>query len=109
MQSVQTLLPYGCHFLDNTTNHIIGLRNMRGHGKCSRYAANRVQARARPADPSLYQATAPIYSAGSLTGSETRNTVPWGAFAAAERRPPCASRIERLIDKPMPSPSALVV
>src|SRR6202035_4464509 len=26
----------------------------------------------------------------SLIGNEKRNTVPWGAFAAAERRPPCA-------------------
>jgi hypothetical protein len=33
MQSVQTVLPYGCHFLDNTTDHIIGLRDMRGHGE----------------------------------------------------------------------------
>ncbi len=47
------------------------------------------------------------HGAGSLTGNEKRNTVPCGAFAAAERRPPCASMIERLIDKPMPSPSAL--
>src|SRR5882757_1592534 len=50
-----------------------------------------------------------FYAAGSLTGNEKENTVPCGAFAAAERRPPCASTIERLIDKPMPSPSALVV
>ena len=33
MQSVRTVLPYGCHFLDNTANHIIGLRNMRGYGE----------------------------------------------------------------------------
>jgi hypothetical protein len=57
-----------------------------------------------------YQATARIYGpSGSLTGNERRNTVPWGAFVAAERRPPCASTIERLIDKPMPGPSTLVV
>jgi hypothetical protein len=53
--------------------------------------------------------TARLYGAGSLTGNEKSNAVPCGAFAAAERRPPCASMIERLIDKPMPSPSALVV
>jgi hypothetical protein len=33
MQSGQMVLPYGCHFLDDTTNHIIGLRNMRGQGE----------------------------------------------------------------------------
>jgi hypothetical protein len=97
MQSVQTVLPYGCHFLDNTGNHIIGLRNMRG---LHTYFA--LQRR-------FESAIAGIYSAGSLTGNEKRNTVPCGTFAAAERRPPCASTIERLIDKPMPSPSALVV
>ncbi len=68
-----------------------------------------IRPRARGANSSLYQATARNYGTGSLTGNETRNTVPWGAFAAAERRPPCASTIERLIDKPTPSPSALVV
>jgi hypothetical protein len=43
-----------------------------------------------------------------VTGSKKRNTAPWGVFAAADRRPPCASTIERLIDKPMPSPSAQI-
>src|SRR5882672_5123931 len=62
-----------------------------------------------PSHPSLYQVTARIYGAGSLTGNEKENAVPWGVFAAADRRPPCASRIDRLIDKPMPSPSSLVV
>ena len=123
MQSVQTALPYGCHFLDNTSNHIIGLRNMRGHGemlavrgestahqsmvliqwsgphascksctlisRCSDASSQQprgsIRARARPANPSLYQATARIYGADSLTGNEKRNTVPWGAFVAAER------------------------
>ena len=48
-------------------------------------------------------------SASLATGSENRNTAPWGSFGLAHRRPPCASTIERVIDKPMPMPSALVV
>ena len=48
-------------------------------------------------------------SASSGTGSENRKTAPWGAFGLAHSRPPWASTIDRLIDKPMPMPSAFVV
>jgi hypothetical protein len=49
------------------------------------------------------------YDTGSSNGTENRNTAPCGTFAAADRCPPCASTMVRLIDNPMPSPSALVV
>ena len=60
MQPVQAVLPYGCHFLDNSSNHIIGLRYMRGHGALQR----------------RFDATAHIYGTCSLTGNENKNTVP---------------------------------
>ena len=47
--------------------------------------------------------------ASSGTGIENRKTAPLGSFELADSRPPCASMIERLIDKPMPMPCALVV
>ena len=34
---------------------------------------------------------------------------PWGTFAVAHSRPPCASMIERQIESPMPIPPDLVV
>lgn len=42
-------------------------------------------------------------------GSITENTVPRGSFGVAQRRPPCASTIERQIDNPIPNPLGLVV
>ena len=34
---------------------------------------------------------------------------PWGTFALAHRRPPCASMIDRQIDRPIPKPPDFVV
>src|SRR6266851_7914318 len=42
-------------------------------------------------------------------GRLNRNVAPWGMFAVAHIRPPCASMIERQIDSPMPMPPGLVV
>src|SRR6202795_140375 len=42
-------------------------------------------------------------------GRLNRKTAPWGTFAVAHIRPPCASMIERQIDSPMPLPLDLVV
>jgi hypothetical protein len=42
-------------------------------------------------------------------GSVMLNTAPLGSLGAAHNRPPCASTIERQIDKPMPKPFSLVV
>src|SRR5216684_4075630 len=42
-------------------------------------------------------------------GRLNRKVAPWGMFAVAHIRPPCASMIERQIDSPMPMPPGLVV
>src|SRR6266568_759269 len=42
-------------------------------------------------------------------GRLNRKVAPWGTFAVAHIRPPCASMIERQIDSPMPMPPGLVV
>src|SRR5262249_33295614 len=44
-----------------------------------------------------------------IPGKAKWNVAPCSGFAVAHSRPPCRSMIERLIDKPMPSPSGLVV
>src|SRR4029078_4561697 len=43
------------------------------------------------------------------TGQVNRKTAPFGGFEVAQRRPPCASMMVRLIASPMPIPSGLVV
>src|SRR2546425_1272829 len=43
-----------------------------------------------------------------ISGSAKRNVAPWFTFAVAHSRPLCASMIERLIDRPIPSPPGFV-
>jgi hypothetical protein len=43
------------------------------------------------------------------TGKVNRKTAPLGSFAPAHNRPPCASTIERQIERPNPNPPGLVV
>jgi hypothetical protein len=38
-----------------------------------------------------------------------RNTVPWGAFSSAHKRPPWESMMDRQIDSPIPTPLGFVV
>src|SRR2546425_3982731 len=45
----------------------------------------------------------------SISGSAKRNVAPWFTFAVAHSRPLCASMIERLIERPIPSPPGFVV
>src|SRR5262249_5407289 len=42
-------------------------------------------------------------------GSVNRNTAPCGELGEAQSRPPCASTMERQIDRPIPIPSVFVV
>ena len=42
-------------------------------------------------------------------GSVKENTAPWGEFGVAQSRPPWFSISDRLMDKPIPIPFALVV
>ena len=42
-------------------------------------------------------------------GTVNCKTAPWGTFAVAHSRPPCAAIIERLIASPRPNPCGLVV
>jgi hypothetical protein len=42
-------------------------------------------------------------------GSATWKVAPWSAFGVAQRRPPCPSMMERLIDNLMPRPPGVVV
>ena len=44
-----------------------------------------------------------------ISGSAKRNVAPWFTFAVAHSRPLCASMIERLIERPIPSPPGFVV
>src|ERR1700681_3773110 len=45
----------------------------------------------------------------SSLGRVKRNVAPRPGLAAAHKRPPCDSTMERLIDNPIPLPSGLVV
>src|SRR5262245_64523568 len=50
------------------------------------------------------------YAAGARSSSRVkRKVLPWSALRAAHRRPPWASMIERLIERPMPRPFGLVL
>jgi hypothetical protein len=42
-------------------------------------------------------------------GSVMQKTAPRGSFGVAQSRPPCASTIERQIERPIPKPVGLVV
>src|ERR1700687_6481248 len=45
----------------------------------------------------------------TLVGRVKQKLAPRGRLSAAHKRPPCDSRMERLMDSPMPVPSGLVV
>src|SRR5258708_24988815 len=67
-------------------------------------SANQPTRSASPlADP---EGTAAAISGG---GSSTQKIAPRGTAAVVQRRPPCASTIERLIASPIPIPLVLVV
>ena len=44
-----------------------------------------------------------------ILGNAKWNVAPWSGFGVAQSRPPCASMIDRLIDRPMPMPLGFVV
>ena len=69
-------------------------------------AAHTVLLRSSPA-PVRYSSRYDAIS--QCVGRVNWKVAPWGTFAVAHTRPPCASMIERQIDSPMPMPLGLVV
>jgi hypothetical protein len=50
-----------------------------------------------------------LMSRSCVGGKVNLNTAPRGSFASAHNRPPWASMMDLQIDKPIPTPLALVV
>lgn len=48
-------------------------------------------------------------STSGAAGNVNSKLAPWGAFTVAHNRPPCASMMDREIDRPIPRPPGFVV